>query len=359
MALSNKKILFFNYESLNSSNGVSTFIRRLMHRLPNSKGISFINKRNYQPIKSEVNIRSKSFLGELIMGKSGFTRINMEIFNSELVHINMDNFYSILIALICRWHKKPTVFSIHSNLINSGGIKGLLNRIRTTIVHNFLVLINELSFWSTRSQLNIFKKFTLLKRRFIKRSVVLPNFIEDSIIRKNSQKRFSEIIFVGRYTKMKGFYDILQLASDCKDISFGIIGGNLENAKDFKNINDYGVIDYNKILSFYDKSSLFILPSYTEVFPMTILEAMARGLVILVSDIPGMREIVKEGRNGYLFPPGDINKMKELILNLKNNPKEVERISKKNLKDIWNFTAEKQIPKYVKVYEDVLKNVKK
>jgi glycosyltransferase involved in cell wall biosynthesis len=92
---------------------------------------------------------------------------------------------------------------------------------------------------------------------------------------------------------------------------------------------------------------------------MVILEAMARGLVILVSDIPGMREIVKEGRNGYLFPPGDIKKIKEKILYLKNNPKEIRRISENNLKDIWKFTTEKQVSKYLEVYKAVLYNVKK
>ena len=91
------------------------------------------------------------------------------------------------------------------------------------------------------------------------------------------------------------------------------------------------------------------------MFPVVIQEAMARGLVILVSDIPGMREIVKDGRNGYLFPPGDVENMKELIIYLKNNPKEIERISNNNLKDIWKFTADSQIPKYVKFYEEVLK----
>jgi len=67
-----------------------------------------------------------------------------------------------------------------------------------------------------------------------------------------------------------------------------------------------------------------------------------------------MREIIKEGRNGYLFKPGDIEKMKELILYLNNNHQEIERISNNNLKDIHKFTAKKQIPKYIKVYEEVL-----
>ncbi|HII00170.1 TPA: glycosyltransferase family 4 protein [Methanosarcinaceae archaeon] len=82
---------------------------------------------------------------------------------------------------------------------------------------------------------------------------------------------------------------------------------------------------------------------------------MARGLVILVSDLPGMREIIKEGRNGYLFPSGDVEKMKELIFYLMNNPEEMEQMSKNNIKDIWKFTNEKQASKYLNLCEEALK----
>jgi glycosyltransferase involved in cell wall biosynthesis len=198
---------------------------------------------------------------------------------------------------------------------------------------------------------------------FLKRdSNVINNFIEDEKIVGEKEKlrvRNMGVLFVGRLSKAKGFDDYLSLinATNSKKIEFKIVGEGVLSEKIPKkhNVHSLGQIPHRKIWEAYDQSKVFILPSYTEVFPMTILEAMARGLVILVSDIPGMREIIKEGRNGYIFPPGDIEKIKEIILYLKNNPKEIERISKNNLKDIWKFTAEKQVPKYIKVYEEVLK----
>ena len=105
---------------------------------------------------------------------------------------------------------------------------------------------------------------------------------------------------------------------------------------------------------YYDRCQILFFPSYTEAFGITILEAMARGLVLLISDIPGIREFVKEGRNGYLFPPGDVEKMKELFLYLKQNPGEIERISRNNLVDAQQFTVEKQAKKYLEVYRNVL-----
>ncbi len=98
------------------------------------------------------------------------------------------------------------------------------------------------------------------------------------------------------------------------------------------------------------------MPSYSEAFGITILEAMARGLVISASDIPGMREKIETERNGYLFPPGDIGKMKEQLLFLKDNPQEIIRISRNNLTDVQQFTVEKQAKKYLDVYRDVLRH---
>jgi len=108
---------------------------------------------------------------------------------------------------------------------------------------------------------------------------------------------------------------------------------------------------------YYDKSAILILPSYSEAFPLVILEAMARGLVILVSDLPGMREIVEEGRNGYLFNPGDLDKIEDLIFHLKNNKNQIKKISKNNLQDVHKFTSDILIPKYIKIYEDIVYDV--
>ena len=205
-----------------------------------------------------------------------------------------------------------------------------------------------------------FKKICCFKKTFDKKSIFIHNFIESGYIldKKIIDTNNLKIIFVGRLKKFKGFNHYIRLIEETpQDIKFTIIGDGKLKTKipQRPNVNYIGVVNNDIIFKYYDASNILILPSYSEVFPMTILEAMARGLVIVVSDIPGMREIIKEGINGYLFPPGNVEKMKEIIIYLKNNPKEIERISKNNLKDIHKFTANKQIHEYIKVYEEVLK----
>lgn len=51
--------------------------------------------------------------------------------------------------------------------------------------------------------------------------------------------------------------------------------------------------------------SVYVLPSYREGTPRTVLEAMAMGIPIITTDVPGCRQTVDEGVNGYLVPPQD------------------------------------------------------
>lgn len=70
---------------------------------------------------------------------------------------------------------------------------------------------------------------------------------------------------------------------------------------------------------YYEKCSVFVLPSYREGTPRTVLEAMAMGRAIITTDTNGCRETVHDGVNGYLVPVGDAQaiaeKMREFIEN--------------------------------------------
>ena len=83
---------------------------------------------------------------------------------------------------------------------------------------------------------------------------------------------------------------------------------------------------YDKdLLAYYAASDCFILPSYREGFPNTVLEAGAMGLPCIVTDINGSREIIIDGYNGVIVPPYDSDKLYEAMRWMIDNPQ--ERIS--------------------------------
>ena len=53
------------------------------------------------------------------------------------------------------------------------------------------------------------------------------------------------------------------------------------------------------------EASVYVLPSYREGTPRSVLEAMAMGRAVVTTDAPGCRETVEEGLNGFLVPPRD------------------------------------------------------
>lgn len=72
--------------------------------------------------------------------------------------------------------------------------------------------------------------------------------------------------------------------------------------------------------------SVYVLPSYREGRPRTILEAMAVGRAIVTTDSPGCRETVDEGVNGYLVPAGDSDTLARVLERFIKEPRLAERM---------------------------------
>lgn len=70
-----------------------------------------------------------------------------------------------------------------------------------------------------------------------------------------------------------------------------------------------GVVEYwgetEDVRPFLSRCSVYVLPSYREGMPRSVLEAMAMGRPVITTDVPGCRDTVEEGRNGYLVPARD------------------------------------------------------
>lgn len=75
-----------------------------------------------------------------------------------------------------------------------------------------------------------------------------------------------------------------------------------------------GLVKYNKLPRFYRSADLYVAATHSDGTSISLLEAMACGCPVLVSDIPGNREWVIPGVNGWLFPDGDARAMAKAIL---------------------------------------------
>ena len=81
---------------------------------------------------------------------------------------------------------------------------------------------------------------------------------------------------------------------------------------------------------FYAMCSVYVLPSYREGTPRTVLEAMAMGRPILTTDTQGCRETVREGENGFLVPVKDVDTLAEKMLWFLDHPEELAAMGAKS-----------------------------
>ena len=66
--------------------------------------------------------------------------------------------------------------------------------------------------------------------------------------------------------------------------------------------------------------SVYVLPSYREGTPRTVLEAMAMGRAVITTDAPGCRETVVDGDNGFLVPVKDVNALADAMIKVIESP---------------------------------------
>lgn len=125
-------------------------------------------------------------------------------------------------------------------------------------------------------------------------------------------------IFVGRLLAEKGINEFLQAAVTIKgkypEVEFVVLGsedpdnpGSVD-IQYLQRLVDVGIITYpgevSDVVQWLRASSVFVLPSfYREGVPRSTQEAMAVGMPIITTDVPGCRETIRDGYNGFIVPP--------------------------------------------------------
>lgn len=154
---------------------------------------------------------------------------------------------------------------------------------------------------------------------------VISNFIDDRFFDKKVMDRsintiISKICYVGQVRKEKGSHLIIELARKRKDLIFYIVGKiydtNITTEK-LPNLILIGEVDRLKVKTILLESDVFIFPSFSEGFPLAVLEAMACGLPIIASSVGAIPDMI-EDKGGILISHNDIGKYVEAIENLES-----------------------------------------
>ena len=103
--------------------------------------------------------------------------------------------------------------------------------------------------------------------------------------------------------------------------------------------------------AFYNSLDLYINTSMHEGTPMSILEAMASGLPVIVFDVAGLKEIITTGSDGFAIPEGDNSLFASRIIEMLDQPDFLETLGEKARKKIINrYSTERMVEGYLRLY---------
>ena len=161
---------------------------------------------------------------------------------------------------------------------------------------------------------------------------------------KLRDESLTTFLFVGRIGKDKGLEELCKafdlLWKERKNIRLWIVGMDDSQAdpitldtrnlmENHERIEAVGMKRDTELLAYYAAADCFVLPSYREGFPNTVLEAGAFDLPSIVTDINGSREIIIEGENGIIIPTHDTNALYKAMRAMVDNPQQRKAMASK------------------------------
>jgi glycosyltransferase involved in cell wall biosynthesis len=189
----------------------------------------------------------------------------------------------------------------------------------------------------------------------------LPHDVEQKVLElsKNTNQRPKDrLIYVGHIIKSKGVIELVEACLEVTSVNELILIGPYEEKvknvliriarqkKEGRWLKFTGELNINQVLEYMSRSPALVLPSYTEGFPMVIIEAMAMGCAIIASDVGAIPEILATGTKtpcGVCVPPQNIEKLREAIFQVFENHNKCATYGKRGMDRVLTAYTMKQV----------------
>lgn len=175
------------------------------------------------------------------------------------------------------------------------------------------------------------------------------------------------IAFVGRLGQRKGIYDLIRAMERMEDvlppdIRFFFCGdGDVEAVSRLlrdrglsHRVGHLGWCSREQLASILSEAMLFVLPSYHEGLPMSLLEAMSAGIPCIASKVDAIPEVVRSGSNGLLIEPGDPGQIADALLRLVRDPNARRTLGENGRRTVLkSFLLETHVKRLKRMYQEL------
>jgi glycosyltransferase involved in cell wall biosynthesis len=201
----------------------------------------------------------------------------------------------------------------------------------------------------------------------IDRDELKPNLPPEEVRTQYSIKSEDKLVgVIGRLSPEKGqavflhaFKKVVEKMPFAKAI---IIGDGQERGRLANFCSENGLRDrviftgyQNNIANFYQIMDILVLPSFSEGLPNVVLEAMAFKIPVIATSVGGVPEVIADGLNGLLVPPGNADLLAEKIIHLQGNERERGNIGENAFQSLYpRFSPEHRARQILTLYEELL-----
>ncbi len=196
----------------------------------------------------------------------------------------------------------------------------------------------------------------------IPNGIDLKIFVEGGASTRESQVPI--VISVGRLHRLKNYETAIKACAliDHLHFEYHILGHGRNYARLERLIKESGLQAKVKLLGFrtnvtplLNQSHIFLMPSLWEGFGLSAVEAMASGLPVLASDVPGVRDVVGvEQECGFLFDPNRPEQIAERLERLLLSPALRRAMGNRAKSRAMNYSIEKTADGYLSLYDELL-----
>jgi len=256
---------------------------------------------------------------------------------------------------------------------NTEGFRGFAKKAYTFVLRLFIPWLYDVVIAINPKQIEwMTKEYGISPNKIF----VLPNGIDASYleeaIHEHTPEEKTVITYLNRHEWYKGIHNVIEAIHNIKErnltdkrFEFWIMGraGNY-TPKLTEMVDEYNLQDYVKFVFspsdeerdriFYEESQINILPSNWEATGITLVEAMAKGNILITTFQNEVAEIIiKQGENGYIYNYTDIEKLTEILSDLINDFELRQEIRRNNIVAAKDFTWEAIFPEYLSLVESL------
>lgn len=172
------------------------------------------------------------------------------------------------------------------------------------------------------------------------------------------------ILTVARLNWQKGHRYLFEAISQVREVILLLAGGGPEKELLENKVYELGIQDRviflgerNDVPQLLANCDLFVLPSFNEGLPLSVLEAMAAGKAVVATAVGGTPEVVQDGETGILVPPRDPSALANAIQSLLSDPGEACKMGDAGRARVQQyFSSDIMVQRITQTYEGLLNN---